>query len=83
MNVVPCSAFGFNLVDWEFRLCMKCWLGLQITKEDSLCPVCDTISDSMGDHHATCRGNGDMICQHDSLCNSLFSATQSAALAPK
>ena len=54
-----------------------------MTKEDSLCPVCDTISDSMGDHHATYRGNGDMIRQHDSLCDVLFSAAQSAELAPK
>ena len=83
LNVVPCSALGLNLVDWEFRLCMKYWLGLQMTKEDSLCPVCDTISDSMGDHHVTCRGNGDMIRRHDSLRDVLFSAAQSAALAPK
>ena len=83
LNVVPCSALGLNSVDWEFRLCMKYWLGLQMTKEDSLCPVCDTISDSMGDHHVTCRGNGDMIRRHDSLRDVLFSAAQSAALAPK
>ena len=37
----------------------------------------------MGDHHATCRGNGDMIRRHDSLRDVLFSAAQSAALAPK
>ena len=33
----------------------------------------------MGNHHSTCRGNGDLIHQHDLLRDVLFSA----ALAPK
>ena len=51
--------------------------------EGSSCPVWDTVADCMGDHLVTCRGNGDMIHRHDSLCDVLFSAAQSAALAPK
>ena len=37
----------------------------------------------MGDHHVGCGGNGDRIHKHDSLRDVLFSAAQSAALAPR
>ena len=83
LNVVPCSALGLHLVDWEFHSCLRYWLGLQMVEEGSSCPVCDTEADSMVDHLVTCRGNGDMICRHESLRDVLFSAAQSAALAPK
>ena len=83
LNVVPCSNLGLHLVDWEFRLCLRYWLGLQMVMEGSSCPVYDTVADCMGDHLVTCRGNGDMIHRHDSLRDVLFSAAQSAALAPK
>ena len=41
------------------------------------------ISDVMGDHYVTCRGNGDLIRKHDALRDVLYTATCSAALAPK
>ena len=37
------------------------WLGLQIVKEDMLCPICGCTTDVMRDHYMTCRGNGDLI----------------------
>ena len=47
------------------------------------CPVCQVISDPYGDHQVGCGGNGDRIHRHDSIRDALFSAAQSAALAPR
>ena len=41
------------------------------------------ISDPYGDHQVGCGGNGDRIHRHDSIRDALFSAAQSAALAPR
>ena len=38
---------------------------------------------AFGDHHVGCRGNGDLIHRHNSLRDTIFSAAQSAALAPR
>ena len=40
-------------------------------------------SDRFGDHQVGCGGNADRIYRHDSLRDALFSAAQSAALAPR
>ena len=40
-------------------------------------------ADSFGDHHVGCGGNGDKIFPHDSIRDAIFSAAQSAALAPR
>ena len=37
----------------------------------------------LGDHQVGCGGNGDRIHRHDSIRDALFSAAQSAALAPR
>ena len=39
-------------------------------------------SDIYGDHQIGCGGNGDRIHRHDSIRDALFSAAQTAALAP-
>ena len=49
----------------------------------STCPVCVAVSDPMGDHHITCKENGDLIRWNDSLHDAIFAAAQSAALAPR
>ena len=69
--------------DWEFRPCLQYWLGLRIAEEDYRCPACPAIADAYGDHQVGCGGNGDRIHRHDSLRDALFSAAQSAALAPR
>ena len=52
--------------------------------EDGLkCPTCKTLADCFGDHQVSCGGNGDRIFQHDALRNALYTAAQSAALAPR
>ena len=43
----------------------------------------ERVADPFGDHQVGCGGNGDRIHRHDSLKDSLFSAAQSAALAPR
>ena len=83
LNVVPSPALGLNLSDWEFCLCVKYWLGIPLASEGSICCVCGVVTDHMGDHFVTCRGNGDLIHRHDSIRDVLFSVAQSAALAPR
>ena len=52
---------------------------------ESKCPLCagERVADPFGDHQVGCGGNGDWIHRHHSLRDSLFSAAQSAALAPR
>ena len=59
----------------EHALCLL-FEGLQ-------CPICHAAMDAFGDHSVGCGGNGDRIHRHDSLRDTLFSAAQSAALAPR
>ena len=48
----------------------------------SPCNVCSRLCDPYGDHQVGCNGNRDLIRRHDSLRDILFSAAQSAGLAP-
>ena len=41
------------------------------------------VADAHGDHQVGCGGNGDRILRHDSIRDALFSAAQSATLAPR
>ena len=83
LNVVPSSALGLHLHDWEFRVCLQYWLGLPMVEEGTHCPVCQAKMDPFGDHQVGCGGDGDRIHRHDSLRDALFSTAQSAALAPR
>ena len=81
--MVPTSALGLNLLDHEFRPCLQYWLGLPIFTEGGRCPVCQVLADPFGDHHVGCGGNGDRIHRHNSIRDAIFSAAQTAALAPR
>ena len=83
LNVVPSSALSLHLLDSEFRPCLQYWLGLLIFTEGGRCPVCKALADPFGDHHVGCGGNGDRIHQHNSIQDAIFSAAQTAALAPR
>ena len=83
LNVVPSTSLGLHLLDNEFRLCLKYWLGLRLSESNAICPICKEVSDVYGDHQVGCGGNGDRIHRHDSIRDALFSAAQSAALAPR
>ena len=83
LNVVPSSALGLHLLDQEFRPCLQYWLGLPIFAEGVRCPVCRSVADPFGDHHVGCGGNGDRIHRHNSIRDAIFSAAQTAALAPR
>ena len=52
-------------------------------EEGHQCPFCQSPADRFGDHQVGCGGNRDRIHRHDSLRDALFSAAQSAALAPR
>ena len=83
LNVIPSSALGLHMFDQEFRLCLRYWLGLPLFPVDSTCLVCLSPADSFGDHHVGCGGNGDKIHRHNSIRDAIFTAAQSAALAPR
>ena len=83
LNVVPSSALGLHLLDREFRLCLQYWLGLRMFGEGARCSICQALADPFGDHHVGCGGNGDRIHRHNSVRDAVFSAAQSAALAPR
>ena len=50
LHVIPSSALGLHMLDWEFRLCLLYWLGVVLSREDWICPVCSSNSDPYGDH---------------------------------
>jgi hypothetical protein len=54
-----------------------------MVEDGTRCPICQAVSDPFGDHQVGCGGNGDRIHRHDSLRDALYSAAQSAALAPR
>lgn len=83
LNVTPSTALGLHLHDREFRLCLQYWLGLRMCEEDVSCPICVGNADAFGDHQVGCGGNGDRIHRHDSLRDAIYSAAQTAALAPR
>ena len=73
---------GLHLQDKEFRSCLRCWLGVPLHSSSYPCPECEGIADVFGDHQVGCEGNGDRITCHNAVRDALFSAAQSAALAP-
>ena len=83
LNVIPSSALGLHLQDREFRLSLMYWLGLQMFQEGFKCPACLVEADPFGDHQVGCGGNCDRILRHNSLRDAVFSAAQTAALAPR
>ena len=83
LNVVPSPALGLSLQDREFCFCLQYWLGLQMFEDDMTCPVCHSTADCYGDHQVGCGANPDQIHRHNFVRDALFSAAQSAALAPR
>ena len=83
LHVIPSSALGLHMLDWEFRLCLLYWLGVPLSQENWICPACSSNSDPYGDHMVSCGGNGDRIHRHNSLRDVMFSVAQSATLSPR
>ena len=54
-----------------------------MVEEGARCSICQVVADPLGDHEVGCGGNGDRIHRHDSVRDALFSAAQTAALAPR
>ena len=82
LNVVPSPSLGLCLHDQEFRSCLRYWLGVPLHSSSYPCPECGRVADMFGDHQVGCGGNGDRISRHNAVRDVLFSAAQSAALAP-
>ena len=83
LNVVPSPALGLHMQDREFRFCLQYWLGLKMFDDRGPCPVCHSAADPYGDHQIGCGGNPDRIHHHNSVRDVIFSAAQTAALAPR
>ena len=54
-----------------------------MVEDGSHCLICLRAVNQFGDHQVGCGGNGDRIHRHDSIRDALFSAAQTAALAPR
>ena len=83
LNVIPSPSLGLHLHDREFCFCLQYWLGLQMFEDYGICPVCQSGADRFGDHQVGCGGNLDRIHRHNSVRDAVYSAAQSAALAPR
>ena len=83
INVIPSQALGLHFLDRKFCGCLQYWLGLPMIEEGHHCPFFQSPAYRFGDHQVGCGGNGDRIHRHDSLRDTLFSAAQFAALAPR
>ena len=75
LNVLPSPSLSLHLQDREFRCCLRYWLGVPLHSNPFPCPECHSSADVFGDHQVGCGGNGDRR-------DFIFSAAQSAALAP-
>ena len=82
LNVIPSDHLGLHMHDREFRCCLRYWLGVQLHSNPYPCPECRSTADIFGDHQVGCGGNGDRIYRHNAIRDVLFTAAQSAALAP-
>ena len=82
LNVVPSTSLGLHLQDREFRCCLQYWLGIPLLNNPIPCSECRGTADIFGDHQVGCGGNGDRISRHNAIRDVVFSAAQSAALAP-
>ena len=82
LNVVPTPSLGLHLQDSEFRFCLQYCLGVPMHSNPFPCPECRGTADIMGDHQVGCGRNGDRIFRHNAIRDVLFTAAQSAALAP-
>ena len=83
LSALPAPNLGLHLLDSEFRLCLRYWLGIQIASDTSTCPVCSRLADPFGDHALACGGNNDRVTRHNAIRDVLFSAAQAAALSPR
>ena len=82
LNVVPSPALGLRIQDSEFWCSLRYWLGVPLHNSPYPCPECHGTADIFGDHQVGCGGNGDRISRHNSIRDVVFTAAQSAALAP-
>ncbi len=76
------AALGLRLQDREFCACLRYWLSVPLHSSPYVCPECKATADEYGDHQVGCGGNGDRIYRHNAVRDVLYTAAQSAALAP-
>ena len=80
--MVPSASLGLHLQDRKFQCCLRYWLWVPLHSNLFPSPECRGTADSFGDHQVGCGGNGDRISCHNAIRDVVFSAAQSATLAP-
>ena len=83
LGVLPSPNIGLHLLDCEFRLCLRYWLGVQLSSDTTDCPFCSRPADVYGDHALACGGSSERVSRHNALRDVIFSAAQAAALSPR
>ena len=56
LNGVAYPTLGLHLEDWEFRCCLRYWLGVNLHNSHYFCPECRGAADQFGDHQVSCEG---------------------------
>ena len=82
LNVLPSPSFGLHLKAAEFVVCVKYRLGLQIFPYEGMCVACPAVSETSGDHAASCGWGGERTYRHDAIRDCLFSTCVQACLGP-
>ena len=69
LSVIPARGLNLHMDPAEFQVALKWWLGVD-TSPHLRCPHCpDHQLDPLGHHALTCRGGGDAVLRHNSLCD--------------
>ena len=66
----------------EFRSCLCYWLGVPLHNSQLRCPECNATADLFRNHHVGCGGYGDRGARHNAIRDIIYTAAQSANLAP-
>ena len=84
LQVIPSSSLGHRLFSEEFQVCAQFRLGMPIYAAAKTCSMCMTKErDVFGDHSIGCNSGPERIGRHDRLRDAIYSAAQTAALAPQ
>ena len=70
LNVTPSPALELCLLDQDFRLCLKYWLGVRMADDVSSCSACgkSAAADPFGDHHYA-TAHTIRICFREGVCS--------------
>ena len=83
LQATPCKEAQLNNEPALFVAMLQRWLRIPFAREDLLCPCCDGVLDSFGDHALVCCCGGDRTRRHNLLRNVAYHAASAANLHPE